>query len=90
MAVCGDISAVKADISCVCSGNDLDLSGYEILLLDAVLLEKDLQNTCLEDIRRLLIVFAGNSADDNIKVFSRNEIRCFLRHLLISEMRKKE
>ena len=29
---------------------DLDLSGYKVLLLNAVLLEKDLQNACLEDI----------------------------------------
>ena len=89
MAVCGDVSAVKADVSCVSCRNDLDLSRNEILLLDAVLLEKDLQNACLEDLVRLLVFRAGNSADDDVEILGGNEIRCLLGHLLIAEMRKE-
>ena len=89
MAVCGDVSAVKAYVSCMSCRNDLDLRRDEILLLNTVLLEQDLQNACLEDLMSLLVISAGNSADDDVEILSGNEIRCLLGHLLIAEMRKE-
>ena len=37
----------------------------------------------------LLVICAGNSADDHIEVFCGNKIRSLLNHLLIAEMREK-
>ena len=71
------------------SGNDLYLGRDEILLLDAVLLEEDLQNACLEYLVCLLVIRTWNSAYDDVQVFCRDKVRCFLCHLLVSEMRKK-
>ena len=89
MAVSSDISTVKADISGLCGRNDLDLGRYEVLFLDTILLEKDLQDSCLEDILGLLFLSKRNAADDDIKILSRNKLRCLLVHLLISKVGKQ-
>ena len=85
MAVCSDISTIEADVSCLGSGNDLDLCRYKVLLSDAVFIRQELQDGSLVDLFFLcLLVSYGNTADDDVKVFCRDELRCLLCHLCIA------
>ena len=99
MSVAKDHAAVKACVSCRTCGNDFQLCGLKIILLDAVHLFQNGEKRILDSLlRKLLLLFPGLGlrinddrliANDEVKRLTLNDLGRLLLHLILCEVNQK-
>ena len=87
MTVSADKTAIETDISCLICGNHFKLRTHEIALCDAVFIIENFHD--IELYRVACLYAVGARTDENIELFTRDDITACLCHLTACEMREQ-